>query len=159
MSYCTHRYTKEIPDLIYRPVWAMGLKLGVFGFLPTTHTKTNAKQMRPWSWGTVKHFTRAYLHVQTAVHMHLMNHSNFECRKNLNTPNFSPCRDKNGTGSGIFLVCDCTSESAQTAQIYVAVYLPCDNSNHAWYRFMWKMQYMQKEIVCWAWKQNNPEVQ
>ena len=28
---------------------AMGLRLGVFGFLPTTHAKTNAKRMRPWS--------------------------------------------------------------------------------------------------------------
>ena len=29
---------------------AMGLNLGVFGFLLTTHAKTNAKQMRPHSF-------------------------------------------------------------------------------------------------------------
>ena len=40
-----HSCTREIPDLIYNippcvmESSAMGLKLGVFGFLPTTHTK------------------------------------------------------------------------------------------------------------------------
>ena len=36
---------------------AMGLKLGVFRFLPTTHTKTNAKQMCPLTLCAVQHFT------------------------------------------------------------------------------------------------------
>ena len=33
--------------------------------------------------------------------MHLTNYSYFDYGKNLNTPNLSPCRNQNGTGSGI----------------------------------------------------------
>ena len=29
-----HRYTREIPDFVYRPLSAMGLKLGYSGFYP-----------------------------------------------------------------------------------------------------------------------------
>ena len=46
---------------------AMGLKLRAFGFLPTTHAKTNAKQMHPQSWCTVQCFMCVYLHAQTIV--------------------------------------------------------------------------------------------
>ena len=46
---------------------SVGLKLGVFGFLPTTHAETNAKQMPPQSLCTVQHFSHVYLHTQTAV--------------------------------------------------------------------------------------------
>ena len=46
---------------------AMGLKLGVFGFSPTTHAKTNVIQMCPRSLHAVQHFTRVYLHAETAV--------------------------------------------------------------------------------------------
>ena len=46
---------------------AMGLKLGVFRFLPTTHTKTNAIQMRPRSLCAVQRFTHVYLHAKTTV--------------------------------------------------------------------------------------------
>ena len=46
---------------------AMGLKLGVFGFLPTTHAKTNAIQMRPRALRAVRRFMRVYLHAKTAV--------------------------------------------------------------------------------------------
>ena len=35
-------------------------------------------------------FTRVYRHAQTAVHMHLMNHGYFDCRKNPNTSNLIP---------------------------------------------------------------------
>ena len=45
----------------------MGLKLGVFGFVPITHAKTYVKQMRPLSSRAVRLFTRVYLHAQTAV--------------------------------------------------------------------------------------------
>ena len=48
-----HRYAREIPDLVYLPrvmvPSAMGLKLEVFEFLPTTHAKTNVKPMHPRS--------------------------------------------------------------------------------------------------------------
>ena len=46
---------------------AMGLKLGVFGFLLTTHAKTNTKQICSWSSRVMWHFTHIYLHSQTAV--------------------------------------------------------------------------------------------
>ena len=46
---------------------AMGLKLGVFGFLPTTHAKTNAIQMPSRSLRAVQHFTHVYLHAKSAV--------------------------------------------------------------------------------------------
>ena len=45
----------------------MGVNLGVFGFLPTTHAKTNAKQMRPQSLRTVRRLTHVYLLTQIAV--------------------------------------------------------------------------------------------
>ena len=45
----------------------MGLKLGVFGFLSTTQSKTNAKQVHPGSSHTLRHFTCFYLHAQTAL--------------------------------------------------------------------------------------------
>ena len=47
---------------------AMGLKLLVFGFfLPTTHAKTNAIQMRLRYLRAVRRFMRVYLHAKTAV--------------------------------------------------------------------------------------------
>ena len=47
---------------------AIGVQLGVFGFLPTTHAKTNAKQMRrTQSLHAMRHFTYVYLHAQTTV--------------------------------------------------------------------------------------------
>ena len=69
---------------------AMELQLGVFGFLLSTHTETNANKMRPRSSRAVGRFTRVYLHAQTAVHMHLTNHGYFDRGKNPNTPNLSP---------------------------------------------------------------------
>ena len=46
----------------------MGLNLGVFGFLLTTHAEATAKQMRSRSSRTVRLLTRDCLHAQTAVH-------------------------------------------------------------------------------------------
>ena len=69
---------------------AMGLKLGVFRFLPTTHTETHANKMCPRSSRAVRHFTCVYFHTQTAVHTHLTNHGYFDRRKTPNTPNLSP---------------------------------------------------------------------
>ena len=70
-AHVCHRYTREIPDLVYCPhvmvSSAMGLELEVFGFLSTTQAKTNAKQMCPWSSHTVWCFMHVYLYVQTAV--------------------------------------------------------------------------------------------
>ena len=46
---------------------AMRLKLGVFGFLPTTYAKTNAIQMRPQSLRAVWHFTHVHIHAKTTI--------------------------------------------------------------------------------------------
>ena len=46
----------------------MGLNLGVFGFLPTTHTEANTKQMRSQTLHAAQLLTRDCLHTQTAVH-------------------------------------------------------------------------------------------
>ena len=48
---------------------AIALQLGIFGFLPTTHTETNANKMRPWSSRTVRRFMSVYLCAQTVVYM------------------------------------------------------------------------------------------
>ena len=89
---------------------AMGIKLGVFGFLPTKYAKANAKQMRPRSSPTVQRFTRIYLHAQTAVDA-----ADIRTWWNLiilitgkiqRPPIWAQCRDKNGAGSGIS---SCTS--------------------------------------------------
>ena len=79
----------------------MELQLGVFGFLPTTHTETNANKMCPQSSRALQHFTRVYLHPQRAAHTHLANQGYFDRWKNPNTPIGDPCRDKDGAGTGI----------------------------------------------------------
>ena len=80
---------------------AMELQLGVFGFLPTTHTETNTNKMCPRSSRAVRRFTHVYVHAQITVHAHLANHSYFDRGKNLNTPIGAPCLDEDGAGSGI----------------------------------------------------------
>ena len=68
---------------------AMELYLGVLGFLPTTHTETNANKMCPGSSPVVWCFTRDYLHAQTAEHTHLTN-SYFDREKTWNTTQLEP---------------------------------------------------------------------
>ena len=46
---------------------AMGLKLGVFGFLPMTHAKSNAIKKGPQSSSAMRHLTCVYLHAQSTV--------------------------------------------------------------------------------------------
>ena len=57
--------------------------------------------MRPRSSCAVRHFRCVYLHAQTAVHTHLTNHNYFELFLTQIPPIGTPCRDKNGAGSGI----------------------------------------------------------
>ena len=84
-----HKYSREIPDFIYCPCVmassAMGLKLGVFGFLPTTHAKTNTKPVCPRSSHALRHFT----HVLSSRSdgrcrwlTHLTNHGYFDYGEN-----------------------------------------------------------------------------
>ena len=88
-----HRYRKEIPELLYRPVqwhrqpWSSNCSIWVFA----GHTSGNkGKQMRPWSSLTLQHFMRVYFHAQTAMHMHLANHGYLNSWENANTPNWNP---------------------------------------------------------------------
>ena len=68
---------------------AMGLKLGVFWFLPTTHT-AHANKMHLRSSRAMRRFMCGYFHTPTAIHTHLMNHGYFDHRKNPETPNLRP---------------------------------------------------------------------
>ena len=61
----------EIPDLLYRPckgVVSHGAQYGVFGLLPTTNARENAKQMHSRSSRATRRTMRLCLHAQTAVH-------------------------------------------------------------------------------------------
>ena len=84
---------------------AVGLKLEIVGFLPTTHAKTHTKQMRPWSLRTVQPFTHVYLHTQTAVDagdIHTWQTTViFITGKSRRPRIWAPCRNKDGAGSGI----------------------------------------------------------
>ena len=74
---------------------AMKLQLRVFGFL--SNTRVNKRKQN-----ALTIFLCVYLHAQTAVHTPLTNHGYFDRGKHPNTPNWSPCWDKDyGTGSGI----------------------------------------------------------
>ena len=66
---------------------AMGLILGVVGFLLTTRGNT-CKQNAPTIFA--HRFMHVYFHALTAVHKHLRNHCYFDTGKNPNTPNLSP---------------------------------------------------------------------
>ena len=71
---------------------AMGLKLGVFKFLPTTHAKTNA--MHPRSLHAVQRFMRVLSSSSDCSrrrwHTHLTNNCDFQYGKNLKTRKFEP---------------------------------------------------------------------
>ena len=99
----------RIPPLVMA-LSAMGLKLVVFGFLPTTHAKTEAKQMcslnlcAPCSVLCMLN----YLHAQTVVDVgDIYNRGTtviLITGKIRRLPIWVPCRDKNGAGCGISLV-------------------------------------------------------
>ena len=64
-------YTTDtrLPKPLYVMVSStMGLNLGVFGFLPTTHAKINAQQMRSLSSRAVQRFDQVCLHTRIVVH-------------------------------------------------------------------------------------------
>ena len=86
----------------------MGLKLVIFGILPTTQAKINTKQMHPRIFARCVAFY-TYLsscsdHRSCRWHTHLMNHGYFDYMKTWRPPIWAPCWDKNGAGSGISLV-------------------------------------------------------
>ena len=64
-------YTRDTRLPIPPPVMAssaMGPNLRVFGFLPITHAKANAKQMRSRSSRAARILMRDCLHAHTVVH-------------------------------------------------------------------------------------------
>ena len=81
-----------------------GLKLGVFGFLPTTHSKTNASTIFTHRAAFYTCLSSHSDRSRCRWHTHLMNHGYFDYRKTQRPPIWTPCRDKNGAGSGISLV-------------------------------------------------------
>ena len=84
---------------------AMRLNLGVFGFLPTTHAKANAKQMRSRSSRAARLSACDCFHAQPAVHaINLRTWRTtiiFITGKTRRPPNWAPCQDQDGAGSGI----------------------------------------------------------
>ena len=84
---------------------AMGLKLGVFRFLPTTHAKAHTKQIHSWSLRAMQHFTRVYLHVQiTADRGGIRTWRTtviLIMGKTRRPPIWAPCQNKDGAGSAI----------------------------------------------------------
>ena len=100
-------YTTDIHQRYqtYYTYYTMGLNLGSSGFCLTTHAKANAKQMRSQSSCAKQHFMHVCLHAQTAVHTG--NICTWQTTiilitgKTWRPPNRVPCRDQNGTGSGI----------------------------------------------------------
>ena len=94
------------PILPHVVTWsAMGINLGVFGFLPTTRAKTNAKQI-----GSQFFAHRAGFNVWLSScsdcstcrqHTHLTIHNYFDYRKTRKPPSWARCWDQDGTDSGI----------------------------------------------------------
>ena len=95
-----HLYTRD--TRLPRPLRvttssAMWLNLGVFGFLQNTHEKANAKQMRSRSTRTIM-LRPQYMQVTYACDEPQL----FWLReKPERPPNWAPCQDQDGTGSGI----------------------------------------------------------
>ena len=98
----------------------------VFGFLLTTHVKTNANKMCLRSSHPMRHFRRVYLHTQTAVHTHLTNHGCFNHGK-LKYPQLEP-------NAGIKM----TQVLGSLAYICGYVSFPLTKSKPAY-------------LICWEW--------
>ena len=84
---------------------AMGLKLGIFGFLSTTDAKTKAKQKRPRSSHPV------YLYAQNAVDAGDIRTWRTTLKlttgKTQRHPIWAPCWNQDGAGSGVSHVYIC----------------------------------------------------
>ena len=90
-----------------------GLKLGVFWFLPTTHAKTNAMQMCPWSLRAVQPFTCVYPNAKTTCRWHTWWTTVILIMGKTRRPQFKPHAGiKNGAGSGISVLCISTQPNS-----------------------------------------------
>ena len=116
---------------------SMRLNLGIFWFLPTTHTKINAKQMRSRlraPYGDLRLFVfklrSRYMHVTYAPD------ESWLCwlrEKPQRPPNSAPCRDQDGAGSeisGVNLCLFYTHLSPHTI-LTVAVVLCCPDTSYS----------------------------
>ena len=109
-KYSGHRYTREILDLVYHPVWWGRLPWGSnwrsSGFC-RPHMQYNAKPMRPRPSRALWHLTFVLSsrldHSRCRWHMHLTNHCYFDYRKTRRSPIWARYRDENGAGFGISL--------------------------------------------------------
>ena len=112
----------------------MGVKLGVFGFLQTTHTqKTNAKQMSPKSnsklifrsSSAVRRFNAGLSsrsdRSRCRWHTHLPNRGFLITGKTRIPPIWAPCRDHNGAGYAWDLPCICSWQWCQRV-FYLTLY-------------------------------------
>ena len=101
----------------------MDLKLGVFGFLPTTHVETDTNKMRPRSSLTVRPFTHVYLQAKTAVYTHLTNYGYFNHgKKKPEYPQFAGIEMAQASGSPLY-ICDSISPLVEIV-IYLQMVCP-----------------------------------
>ena len=92
--------------------WAMGLNLGVFRFLSTTR-KSKRKQMRSWSLCAARllacdYFTLSpqYMQLTYAPDKPQLFSIMGKTRR---PPNWAPCQDQDGAGSGISFIYLCSN--------------------------------------------------
>ena len=137
-----HRYTREITHLQYhlcKSIVSHGAQIGGLRVF-ANHTRKNKRNtMHPWSLRAVWRFTGVHLHAKTAVDA-------TDIRtwpttvilitgKPRRPPIWAPCRNKDGTGSGISLVYlwkerrNKMTSSWQVQTLHIQALLPvCDNS-------------------------------
>ena len=92
--YTVHRYTREIPDLVYRApsngIVSHRAQIGGIRVFANHTRKTNTKQMRPWSLHSVQHFNACLSsrsdRSRCRWHTYLTNHGYSDHGKTLNTP-------------------------------------------------------------------------
>ena len=103
-----HGRSQTIPPSVMASSAIYWLKLGVFGFLPTTHAKIDTTQMCPWSLPSMRRFTYVYLHAKTVVDAGDIRTWQTTVilikGKTQRPPIWAPCRNQDGAGSGIFRV-------------------------------------------------------
>ena len=106
-----HRYTSENVDLVYCPcncAVSHGAQIGgLVGFWqPYRQKQTQNKCVHDLCapCGVLRALSSHSDCNRCRWHMYLPNHGYFDYGKNLKTPIWAPCRDKNGAGFGISLV-------------------------------------------------------
>ena len=99
-----HRYTREIPDLVYH----LGAQIGSIRVF-ADHTRKNKRKVTASRiFACLAAFyvcsTSLWDYSRCRWNMHLTNHGYSNYGKNLNIPNFSSCRDENEADRVLTLV-------------------------------------------------------